>query len=361
MVGDAKGTIRDLTPVEAQVIADLLGAGLESEEDRIRASGYARSGYQESKRRIYARGWVEDRYVLSPAYVGVPHLSFLLARPFLDRMGEVVTKLSGEAGTVLLWSGAQAILAVVFHPTSKDRGRFRERVKAGEFGSEASATTVDATVPTVPVYFDFEGAWRHFTGTAAARRYPRPLPLPAGQLLRRRPSRFASSPALLSLLSRPFSSESRERAQHLLGPARLPRSQRRILAQGGVVWRTFPTLSRLPGFEGSRLASLALVRGRLRQGRELQPFYMDLVARCGVFPFLLVSDGDQVLMGGLAFGPEAGATVRPNSRPRSSVMATVQEHVQDVEVLREPTSGIQEHVSHRYDRILQVAQGGGAG
>lgn len=337
---------RALTPIEARVMADLLGAGLESEEERIRSLSMARASYQNAKKRIYARGWLVDRYVVAPARLGIREVSFLVSRPFLEKVSGVAEELSVDRGTVVLWEGGHSLFGVLFHPDVAHRESLHRRVEEGAFGEDAFLLTVDATTTSVPIYFDFEGGWCHFARTGAPSRYPRPLPLAPPR------STLVPSPPLMDLLRRPYHAMVTGREPHLLGPAALPRSQRKLLQQGWVEWRPSLGVGRMPPYAGAQLSSLLLLHGVLRQGRELPALFQDLAGRSGVYPFLLASDGTHVLLGGLALGLEGLGGAPAEVRSRAPVFPTLQEYLEQIEFLREPLSTVQVHLLHRYDLLL---------
>lgn len=351
-----------LSETEARVGAQLLGAGLEAEEERIRATPFARSTYQEAKRRLYARGWLYDRYVPAPSVVGCRQVSFLLARPFAEKLGETARQFQQDPSVVHCWEAEEFLVAVLFHRAPSELRSLRSRLEQGEFGGEPFLLTVDPREPTVPVYFDWEGVWCRWTGSPGPVRFPRPLPTYLARSESATPAR-PPPPALGPLLARPLEASDTTRALHLRGPATLPRSQRRLLLAGQAEWRVLPDLTRLPEYRGVRLSHLFLVRAQLRRGVRLLDLYRGLLQERGVHPFLLASDRDQVLLGTVQ------ATLAGEPRPeqaqaaRDGLVQALATHLEGLQTTRLPAEQLRSPVDHRYDRlILQPASPeGGSG
>jgi hypothetical protein len=86
MITEVTARERNLTENEAVVIKSLLAGSTESGEDRIRDSGLPRSTYRDAKRRIYASGILADRYVPSAVAVSSLRATFLVARPYSNKI-----------------------------------------------------------------------------------------------------------------------------------------------------------------------------------------------------------------------------------------------------------------------------------
>jgi hypothetical protein len=343
-----------LTDNEARVALSILSGGLESEEDRMRSSGIPRTTYRTAKRRLYSEGILEDRFVPNPCEIGIPRVSFLLTRPSVEKAGYVVESLAKVPGTVELWSGTQIVFAVIFHDSVTASESFQRKAINGDFGNVLSLIQiVTAEHPTplsrVPVYFDFEGAWIRYCGSAATRSYPCPLPFPHNGSGSREDSQKAVPSSIASLLTRHFS-----RPSHLIGPSSMPRSQMKSLRLGKVEWRVFLSLSHLNTlkYRGMTFQDVVFIAGKLRKPGGLSEFFPDLV-NCNVRPFLLASDDNSVLMANLGIGLGAVDYVPIDAQPRQSVIQTIARHVKDIELIREPLAPLRMPVAHQYDRLVR--------
>ncbi len=345
-----------LGETDVRVIGQMLGAGLERDQERVTASGLARSTFQEGKRRAYALGWLHDRYLPAPEAVGTPFVTFALLRPYVDRLNEVLGRLSDDPGTVLLWESESSVLAVLFH-----RGPSGPRALGPSEGERSEGTrefflTVDAREPSVPVYFDLEGAWCRWTGTPGPLRYPRPLPALPPRWRSGGSERVLRHPAISNLLSRPALATSGARQPHLLGPRTLPRSQRKLLFSGLAEWRVFTDLARLPPYHGARLSHVVLLHGTLREGARLIEVFQGVVQGAGARPFLLASDRSKVLLGVLGsrpVGPSEGGADPEGTAATEALLRALGSSVSDIGIVRLPTSGLRSPVFHRYDRLLR--------
>jgi hypothetical protein len=355
MVGLNKVIPRGLTTNEVLVLRNLLARTDEPETNRIRSLRIPRSTYLEIKQRVYSIGLLEDRYVPSPLVLGYQGVSFLLTRPFAESRESTAEALCSFPGSVLVWSGIQTVLGVVFHRTVDEMARFRSSVEGGDsFGRGLIHLEIPSDQPLVPVYFDFEGAWSHFAGAEGVLRYPRALPYAKNSR-----GHGISNKTLIdlwSLIHRPFGDEASHRKSHLIGPATLPRSQRRLLANGYVEWRTFLSVQRIPDYAGRDISDVVFLTGQVRREDGLYALFRDLAETCGVFPFLLASDGNSVIVGLLA--ARRGSTGREStaSNPRAAVFPIVSNHLTGMEVIREPISLLKVHRSHRYDCLAPLAE-----
>jgi hypothetical protein len=350
-------SIRNLTRNEVLVIRSILAGSLDCEEDRIRASGIPRSTYHLAKMRIYSNGLLEDRYVPSPQAVDAHSVSLLLTRPFTDARASSVDALCNIEGTVLAWSGIQSILGVVFHPSEKDAIEFRALTGAGErLGKTISHVEIPSSQFGVPVYFDYEGAWNHFAGLEGSMRYPRALPhhSPEGTSTFQIGARQRSK--IDSILRRPFDEGIWRRPSHLLGPTTLARSQFKMVESGIVEWRTFLCVKNLLPYDGQAITNISIVSGQLDRGGSLLELFQDLTEVCGVYPFLLASDGRSTLVGILAGSPNASYAGSGPRGPRTAVFPVVNQHLSGIEVVREPISNIIVHRDHRYDLLASGAR-----
>lgn len=332
------------------MLADLLGASEGPEEERIRASGLPRSTYQDAKLRLYSQGVLEDRYVPSPLALGIPRVSFVLSRPFADDLPREAARLERRPSVVLLWRGSSSVLAVEYGEAEDPARGTAAPSEATGPASDRLVLSVDPSQPSVPVYFDLEGAFVHLCGSGASRRYPRHLP-----------TWSAESPgegtldvrAVRTLVRRPFEARGPDGPAYPTRPASLPRSERKVLAHGAVDWRVFANPSVLPSVQGRKFSHVLFIHGALREGAGVDRLFRDLVQACSVYPFLLASDGTRVLLGGLAAAsdPTVKHPTEP-PRPRESVVTVLGRHVQSITIVREELAQLEVRLSHRYDRVL---------
>jgi hypothetical protein len=345
--------VRALTDSEARVIAVLLAARPDRERERLRQVDIPRSTYHAVRRRAYGEGWLRDRYVPHPVPLGRPHVTFLVARPYADRVAEFAGVVSGDAGNVVLWNGTQLAVAVFFHPRPTDGAKLVARLERDRLAATPLTITVNADGPSVPVYFDFEGLWCHLAGLEGTLAYPHGL---GGSLHPSRsepdvePSPLSSHQqwAIGELLRRPFTAAEQGRGGHLVGPFGLPFSQRRVLARGWITHRTLLEPAKLPPYQGRTADQVVLISGTPKAGARPELLFSTLTHECRVFPFLFVVDPSRWLMGALGGG---GPATSPNPE-RRAVLPTLRDSLEGIEILQEPAADFASPVDHRYERLL---------
>jgi len=333
-------------------MAVLLAARPDRERERLRQVPVPRSTYHAVRRRAYEEGWLRDRYVPHPVPLGRPWVTFLVARPFADRAEEFGRTVAQDPGNVVLWSGAQSALAVIFQSRPNDAKRLVDRFVSGRLAAAPWAVTVRADAPTIPVYFDFEGLWCHLAGLDGTLAYPHGL---GGALPGREEDDAAMtlSPhqrwAVGELLHRPFVATDQGRGGHLVGPFGLPFSQRKMLAKGWVTHRTLLDPARVPEHRGKSADQVVFLSGTPKSGGRPENLFATLTRECRVFPFLFVVGEDRWLLSAL------GAANRPPAEPtgpRRPVLPTLREYLEGIEIVQEAASGFVAQVDHRYDRLL---------
>lgn len=330
------------------MVSSLLGASLESEESRIRETQVPRTTYREAKRRLFEAGLLRDRYLPHPDILGVQRVTLLVTRPRSDEKARVVKSLCEIPGAISVWSGAQLAFAVVFHRSVESGASFLSSIQAESFGSPLTSIQFDPREEHFPVFFDFEGAWNHLCNRPGTTRYPRPL-LGASPL-RARARRAERTRTIASeLMGRPFSTRAPGLGAHLLGPAALPRSERRLLRDGAMDWRVVLQLDRHLAYRGRDVSSAIFILGRLREGRTLPALFQDLAGACGVSPILLAENARQVVMVGLGTGDGATPRAATASPPRRTVRSTLRENFETFDSIREPVSALQIHRFLRFD------------
>jgi hypothetical protein len=282
---------RSCTEAEAKVIGSLLAAIPESERARIRRSGLSARTYEVARQRVLGAGWVYERDVPDPRIWGIERLRFELrvGQPSGDivtqwgRRNDSIFVLEADGLALGLFADLRGTSAVRLAPDS-DRGR--------------SVVTAPLSQPSVPVYFDFEGAWAEITGGPAPSRYPRSVP--AARSFEEDSGRWSLGRREFRDVQEQVTRQFRTNHRHL-GPLIGRKGKSRTVAQGLVQRRAFLNLARFPGYGDWRLQRLGFVHGRLRPGfASASGLFRDLVGNAGMRPFLYVTDGAAFLIGGLS-------------------------------------------------------------
>ncbi len=345
--------MRALTEAETRVIAVLLAARPDRERERLKLVRMPRSTYHAVRRRAYEEGWLRDRYVPHPVPLGLPVVTFLLVRPYADRFEDLVGTLAADPGAVVVWTGTQTTLSVMFHGSPAAPRKLVDRIISAKLATPPTTVTVRADGPSMPVYFDFEGLWSHLVGLSGTLAYPHGL---GGGAPAAEEDGAGTSPALSphqrwaisELLRRPFASGD-GRESHLVGPFGLPFSQRRVLQRGWIVHRTILDPTRLPPYGGRAADQVVFLTGTPRAGARPELLFSTLTRESQVFPFLFVVGADRWMLGALggttAPPPEALGARRP-------VLPTLQEYLEGIEIVQEPSAGFSARIDHRYDRLL---------
>jgi hypothetical protein len=345
-------TTRALTEAEARVIAVLLGGAGLSERERLHRIGVPRSTYHAARRRAYEEGWLEDRYVPDPARFGYPFVTFVVVRPYVDHIQELVAAWSAAPSNMLTWTTPQLALGVFFHSDRARADKEIGRLVPPEWSRWSYLLPVDVRGPSVPVFFDYEGLWGHIVDLPGTSTYPNGL---GGSGLA-----DDGVPALTDhqrwaareLVHRPFMADAEGRAGHLVGPLGLPFSQFRLLRLGWVTHRVLLDPGRVPPFRGRAGDQVTLVLGELREGARPEELFQTLTREARVFPFLYASDGHRLLMGALGRNPTSSTPSSGSPEPRRPVLPTLQAFLQGIEILSEAAAGFRSAVDHRYDRLF---------
>ena len=333
----------------------LLAARPDRERERLHQVPVPRSTYHAVRRRAYEEGWLRDRYIPHPVPLGRPFVTFLVARPFADRVEEFGRTIAEDPGNVVLWSGAQMTIAVVFHSQASEAKRLLARIESSRLTTPPWSVTVRADAPTVPVYFDFEGLWCHLAGLEGTLAYPHGLggPLDGGDGESERVTPLSAHQrwAIGELLRRPFVASDQGRGGHLVGPFGLPFSQRKMLARGWVTHRTLLDPARVPEHRGKSADQVVFLTGSPKPGARPDGLFATLTRECRVFPFLFVVGENRWLVS--ALGGSNPVPSEPQG-PRRPVLPTLRLYLEGIEILQEAASGFASQVDHRYDRLLPV-------
>ncbi|MGC2034059.1 MAG: hypothetical protein WA761_01280 [Thermoplasmata archaeon] len=346
--------MRGLTDAEARVIAVLLGALPAPERDRLQRLQIPRSTYHAARRRAYVEGWLRDRYVPDPARFGWPRVTFVIARPFLDRAQDLLRTWQDLEENVYLTGSPQVVLGVFFHTSDKDAKALVERTQAGHQVTWLQSLTADVTEGGVPVYFDYEGLWGHIAALEGTVSYP--LGLGGSTSGERVDDGMSASEhqrwAAGELVHRPFVASDSGRSSHLVGPFGLPFSQQKLLRSGWVIHRSFLDASRIPPYKGRATALSVFIWGTLKPGRSPQDLFSILVRECRVFPFLYAIRDAHILIGALGGQASATETSEMALGQRRPVMSTLQEYLEGIEIVQEAAAQLSPQVDHRYERLI---------
>lgn len=329
---------------EARVVRSLLASEPISDKERIRRSGVPPRTFHRARSKAYASGWVLDRYVPNPLFLGLTKLSFNLARPFAEDLETLAKEWISIPSVVHLWKGRECLFAVAAPELFVN-----DLSKAGNLlhGSERiTQVIVDVRRNQAPVYFDFEGAWSRFVGTRYLISYPHALPSKTidgePSLPRERPD-FAR---LRELVSRPFQPRSAFWPNRV-GPYFLTPSQSRLLSLGAAEFRTMLSMSHIPSYQNHQVQNVAFLHGMLARDANTDELLLGLID-AGVAPFLFVTDGLKVMLGTLSPAPPT----QSNYRAQSAVLRGLQQYLTEIEIRREPLESLSVLLNHRYDRMF---------
>ena len=337
--------MRELSEGEAAVVSALLGTGLEPQATALRRSGVPRSTFTVIRRKAFQEGWLYERYLPSAA-LGAEHALFALGRPFAESARAVLQRWSEEPSAVYLTGGVDLLFGAFLLKEGRSAA-LATRLEADPGLEQLKLWKVEAAPSSIPVYFDYEGVWSHWTGQRSLR-YPRPFP--PGP---RKPSGEPPSPGLREtareIVERPFRETPGSEELHRFGPAGFPRSWRRLLARGYLEWRVFPDFSTIPPFQGGRLDRVALLHGTLRDDHTPADLFRDLVGLSRVFPFLYVIENQRVLLGALGRMGSGGGGA---GEDRAPVLPTLERHLSGVGVAAVGREGLAIPRDHRYETLL---------
>ncbi|MCI4319267.1 MAG: hypothetical protein L3K23_03930 [Thermoplasmata archaeon] len=344
--------MRSLTDAEARVLTALVADVPEGERDRLRRIALPRSTYHAARRRCYAESWVLDRYVPDPVAFGFPWVAFLAARPFADRIREFVKMLSDHPAAVVVASSPQFLLGVAWAESERAAREFVDSPTKNGLAGWSYGVVSDARSGSIPVYFDYEGAWSHVAGAMGTTDYPRGLGgNPPGEN-DPGPSSRRTSWAALELVHRPFAAEAEGRPGHVIGTFGLPWSQRRLLEAGTVRHRVLLDAGRIPPYQGRAAGQLVAITGTLKEGHSAGALLATLTQASRVFPLLMASGSGRLII--LALGQAAGPSSHsfPRDAERQPPMSRLRDALEGIEILQDSVTSISPWVNHRYDRLL---------
>jgi hypothetical protein len=338
--------MRIATESEAAVVRDLLASRTASDLGEGSESRVGSRSFRRISKRAYTARWVYDRFLPDLSTVGVTSAVFVIARPFADVLESVRARWAGLSSNVLLWKWPDVLFGAFLCREST-----RELLPLLGLGPgrwESWVVACDLKVRSIPVYFDFEGAWARVAGLQGTIAYPHSLPTrrtaPGRRILDSR-----SISALTALVARPLGNTSSS------GPLRvssffLPRAHQQLLRVGAVERRTFLNLGRAPPGREAATKRVAFLFGELRSPAAEAELFGTLMA-LPVFPFLYASDGTSVVLAAVSPGPKRPLT----QQGLPSVLGSLERLMKDIRILREPIEELQVEVDHRYDRLLPSA------
>jgi hypothetical protein len=309
---------------------------------------------QTSRRRLYGWGWFSDRQVPAPEILGTNLLGFALVRPYLEHSRRLMAECAADPANLLVWAGQTATLVMFGVRDLAEMERIRARLTRAVVGQVELAIALDLRARTVPIFFDFEGAWVRFAGLEGAAKYPQGLP----SLLKGSPLTDDQAPsdpeiravaALVGLTSRssPGPGSGPEEAS-----LRESSATRRCTQRGWVQARTFLNPGAVARTIDGFPTQLAFVHGRWK-GREASRELQDeLLLEGSHAPFLLVPGQDEALIGMLATGSAAPLQRRGPVRP---LLPVLHQFLERIEVVREPVAAVRVVVDHQYGRLLPAS------
>lgn len=335
----AHGRMRSLTGAEARVIQVLL-ADLPGPERRfVRDAEVPRTTYQTIRHRAFLQGWLKERYIPHPALFDAGRIRFVLAQPFAEKWRGSIRELRSSENVAVLWASPETLFGVIF-----DAGRSREwdQLSSSDYFRRSWSVAPEDAARGTLAYFDYEGMWSSLALNAHPAAYPRTFreTLPSEPLRSR-----ADWREIRGLLSRPFDIASDRSGPMRFSQSRLSRHERRLLEQGWVSRRILPEFSLIPPLNGRRPERIAFVTGVIRSERSPRSLFADLLQRAHVAPFLFAHDTERVLLCAMSPAPPR------ISESRSSVVDVLQEHIERIEVVREPIESLFSLIDHRYDRL----------
>jgi hypothetical protein len=339
---------RELTEAEAAVVRSLLDSKPTNEQERIRSSGLPPRTYETARARVLGSQLIVERLVPNPSVIGWSSVQFSLSFDAGRRANRMdASRWSDQPGTVLVWEFGGVSAGVTFHRDTNGDGT------TGLSGSDARwkfGVIARRGFDSVPVYFDFQGAWSRICGPAGSHRYPHALALGTD---RSGPDEVPSlsrpqTRLLQGVVTRPFGGTvgGNDTGLHL-GSVVRDLKLRRAIRMGLVERRGFLDPAVPLRYGGWSLNELLFVTGELTGEATAEHLLRQVVDRFRAAPFLFVSDGDLVLMGLCSPAPASVRHDRAGSL--SEYLSTV---LSSLRVSRGLVDELSTRVNHRYDRLV---------
>lgn len=334
--------MREISDAEARVVAGEL-AGLPT-RDSVGQSVPLRT-YQEVRRRLTQRDCLYSRYVPSPVALRRPLLLLALTRPFLEHHRETGLLWAARPEAVDIREGRESIFGAFLLADQSHADSLRVDLDEPVTAQATAVVVCDLRRATVPVYFDFDGAWRRITHQPESPSYPQTLPDPQPEASSNSTGRDAAVVRTLLLASAVHSNREtdilrrQEKNPHQLG---------RAFRRGLVRHRTFLEPTGFASWATGFPNQMVWVHGKLQSRAVPGDLWRELVWEGGLRPFLFAFDGEAVLMGFLSGAPPAGAyTKQPKPAAPDAVFRT---HLRRTMVSREPLISVRPLLAHRFDR-----------
>lgn len=328
--------MHELTASEAATILSILSKDRGTENSEIDPSGIPTSTFYATRRKIYAAGWLSDRYVPHPWAIGIRAIDCVLLRPGPAERIRVEWELGSSAENVVLWSGLNVLFGIFF----RQDGKVRE-IENG------TTVTITAESGSIPVYFDYSRSWSRFIQVERETGYPRSF---RGVLPR---TERAVPPAVPGLILQDQNGGGPSSPAHRWhSSSGLSRIEQRLLERGVVCSRTFLNPDATPPFDDRALGEIVFLTGELREGVSSADVLSGLDGQCHVSPIFLADDGTKVLI--LALGQVgARASIRTKvSRAAGPVAATLDSLLKGLQMTVEHIDSLRKLVDHRYDRLF---------
>jgi hypothetical protein len=334
-----------MTEAEGIVVRALLASQPIAERERIERTGLPPRTYFSVKQRLLNDGYLTERYIPDLGWVGFPILTFVIVQPYSENFQKLLDAWKGDASNIFLWSGQERLVGVFAHINRGAAKDFMKQTETERGASMGMDLTVDARDPSLPVYFDFEGAWSMLIGASGTLSYPQPLV--SAHSPPSRGSHGSELSAARGLVTRPIASTTAVPPRRF-GTFFLSRTQRRVLNHGLVSHRVFLDLTKAAAISG--IERIIFVKGKLVEGCTPEGLFRLLAGECRVAPFLFAVDHDQILFAGLSPRPAGNPSREVSSR--RSVSALMKDSLTGIQVMREPTQDLSLQVNHRYDRLF---------
>jgi len=331
--------MKSLSEAEAGTVALLLAGESSFRGAHHPAFGMSGRTFERIRKTAYSDGWVYDRFVPVPSATGIATICVAIATPYADELQRVRGAWLGLSHNVVIWNWPDTIFAVF---VTADAAQASVQTLDGIGGNVvAIAVPTEEFERSLPVYFDYEGAWCRWTGLYQPNRYPQSL-YRARVRAEKATSNWAAINALVSRPVQPASAGGPLR----VNPYFFPRSEQRALREGRVVRRTMLDVQRIPPFRQRSIEHVVFVTGESRGARGGYDLFRALPVM-GVFPFLYISDQHRVLFGALSPAP-------PNSvvaHGPPAIMKTLERYMTKIVIRRLPVRTLQVELNHRYDRL----------
>lgn len=339
--------MRSPRPDEAIFVQDLLARTRPAPSSGLRTSLAQRTRFN-VKSRLYERRILDDRYVPDPAGLGLPFVVTALAEGYAER-AELTRQAWAEHPSVVhlvIAEGWQ--LGVFLLDGLPSVERLRASLNPTNSLRSLHLVACDSRRRSIPVYFDFEGAWvqaMHLPGLVA---YPQGLPSSTFTEGERRVSLSPRDRAALDgLLGPPLEAS---KASWLRRATTAPR-ETRLLEDGLVGFRTFLNPVECPKWVRDFHTEIVCLLGTFRERATPEGLFADLV-HAGVLPAMFASDGERVVFALLS--GEAGRADRQAGTSGTTLPQLLAPTLGDIVVLRERLDQASIPVNQRFDRFRRT-------